>query len=153
MTCIFGVPVVILLFSLLGFTGRFGLHSARLLSARLTGSCYCGFISRRPIRAPGLACNHPWAFSTAEQFRLCKSQQKEFGLFVVTMPVRSRPGARCFDFPEQSTFAINGGPVLLGLAAPLFPNFWKAWTRSKVFSWSWRVHTVLCESHIVFIMT
>lgn len=52
-----------------------GLHSARLLSAPLqrsvSGSCYCGFMSQRPIRAPSLAVQWYTSFFSIEQFRLC----------------------------------------------------------------------------------
>lgn len=52
-----------------------GLHSARLLSAPLqrsvSGSCYCGFMSQRPIRAPSLAVQWSTSFFSIEQFRLC----------------------------------------------------------------------------------
>lgn len=56
-------------------TVRSGLHSAWLLSAPLqrpvSGSCYCGFMSRKPIRAPSLAVQWSTSFFTIKQFRLC----------------------------------------------------------------------------------
>lgn len=136
------------------FWASFGSYLLDLLVPVIAVSCHGGWSSR-----PDWPVTIHWLFLPPNNSDCVKRNRGEFGLFVVTMPAHSRPSARCFDFREQSPFAIKREPFLLGLAASLFPNYWKSWTRSNMFSWSLRVYIVLRVksgqnnvAHILFIM-
>ncbi len=68
-------------FVIITVTVRSGAHSAWLLSAPLqrpvSGSCYCGFMSRRLIHAPSLAVQQSTGFFTIEQFRFVYSAREK----------------------------------------------------------------------------
>ncbi len=94
-------------FVIITVTVRSGAHSAWLLSAPLqrpvSGSCYCGFMSRRLIHAPSLAVQQSTGFFTIEQFRFVYSA-REKNLDCLLLQCQPMVGQACvvLTFKKQS---------------------------------------------------
>lgn len=133
-----------------------GLHSAQLLSAPLqrpvSGSCYCGFMSRGPIHAPAWLCNDPPTFSPSNNSDCVQSTAaKNLDCLLLQCQPMVGPAHIVLTF-KNNRICNKRRPCPLRTVL-VFPDCWKTWTGSSVFFLLLEsFYCVERQAHMLFIL-